>query len=91
MSLFPVTRLIRLIEKIAELWNRCACFAAGTLVQTDQGLRAIETIRAGEMVLSRDDKTGQTAYRRVTAVKDPTQDELYTVQLGDHTVRGMTS
>jgi len=58
-----------------------SCFAAGTLVQTEHGLRAIETIRPGDMVLSRDDATGRTGYRRVSAVKSPTTDDLYTVDL----------
>lgn len=68
----------RLIDSIT---GRSACFAAGTLVQTEHGLRAIDTIRPGDMVLSRDEKTGRTAYKRVTAVKTPTQDDLYTVEL----------
>ena len=68
----------RLIDRIL---GRSTCFAAGTLVQTDHGLRTIETIKPGDMVLSRDEKTGRTAYKRVTAVKTPTQDDLYTVEL----------
>ncbi len=69
------TRLVR------SIFGRSACFAAGTLVQTDHGLRAIETIKPGDMVLSRDEKTGRTAYKRVTAVKTPTQDDLYTIEM----------
>ena len=74
-----------ILAAIGEFFGRLlggrACFAAGTLVQTDHGLRAIETIRPGDMVLSRDEKTGRTAYKRVTAVKTPTQDDLYTVEV----------
>ncbi|MBP6012311.1 MAG: Hint domain-containing protein [Alphaproteobacteria bacterium] len=61
--------------------NLC-CFAAGTLVDTDKGLRAIETIKVGDLVLSRSDVTGQTAYKPVdlppnfhpAAIRVPTVD-----------------
>ena len=39
------------------------CFAAGTLVATPEGARAIESIRVGDNVLSRDDRTGETVSR----------------------------
>ncbi|HKP57377.1 MAG TPA: polymorphic toxin-type HINT domain-containing protein, partial [Polyangiales bacterium] len=41
------------------------CFVAGTLVDTADGLRPIESIRAGDRVRSYDELTGQSAYRRV--------------------------
>jgi Pretoxin HINT domain len=41
------------------------CFVAGTLVATPSGPVAIEEIRAGDLVESRDGKTGETAYRTV--------------------------
>jgi RHS repeat-associated protein len=44
------------------------CFVAGTQVQTDKGPRAIETIRVGDLVLSRDESTGHTTYKRVTDI-----------------------
>ncbi len=34
------------------------CFVAGTPVETPDGLRAIEELKAGDLVLSRDEKTG---------------------------------
>ena len=43
----------------------CSCFAAGTLIETDDGLRPIETLHPGDMVLSRDERSGETAYRPV--------------------------
>ena len=50
-------------------------------IRAEHGLRSIETIKPGDMVLSRDEKAGHTDYRRVTAIKTPTQDELYTVDV----------
>jgi Flp pilus assembly pilin Flp len=42
-----------------------SCFAAGTLVHTANGLRAIEEIRTGDEVWSRDADTGEAALRPV--------------------------
>lgn len=42
------------------------CFVAGTLVETKDGLRAIETIQIGDLVLSRDETTGETEFKPVT-------------------------
>jgi len=44
----------------------CKCFAAGTLVATIAGLKPIEEIRVGDLVLSRDVLTGVTEYKPVT-------------------------
>lgn len=41
------------------------CFVAGTLVSTFAGFRAIETIKAGDIVLSADEKTGEISYQKV--------------------------
>lgn len=44
------------------------CFAAGTLVHTKEGLVPIEKIQIGDSVLSRCERTGQQAYKRVVNV-----------------------
>ena len=44
-----------------------ACFAPGTLVHTQDGLRPIEDIKVGDMVLSKHESgEGERAYKRVT-------------------------
>ncbi len=45
-----------------------ACFAAGTLVVTIDGPRAIESIQVGDRVLSQDPTTGLLSFRPVVAV-----------------------
>ena len=45
-----------------------SCFAAGTLVQTIDGPRPIESIQLGDSVLSQDTATGALAMRPVVAV-----------------------
>jgi hypothetical protein len=42
-----------------------SCFAAGTLVWTDTGERAIETLEIGDLVLAQDVDTGELAYKPV--------------------------
>ncbi len=42
-----------------------ACFIAGTPVWTRDGMKPIEQVRAGDVVLSRDIITGQTVYKPV--------------------------
>ncbi|MEP3889928.1 MAG: RHS repeat-associated core domain-containing protein, partial [Hellea sp.] len=41
------------------------CFVAGTLVETELGLRPIEKIKVGDLVLSKDEETGTTEYKPV--------------------------
>ncbi len=60
-GLNSVSRIGRSTPKASQ------CFAAGTLVETERGLRPIETIQVGDRVLSRkDDATGETEYKEVT-------------------------
>jgi len=46
--------------------KRTCCFVAGTLVDTEAGLRPIEDIEVGERVWARDEETGETALKSVT-------------------------
>jgi hypothetical protein len=45
-----------------------SCFGAGTLVHTLTGLRPIETLRAGDQVLTQDTTSGQLGFEPVVAV-----------------------
>jgi RHS repeat-associated protein len=46
----------------------CPCFAAGTEVATPSGLKPIDAIRTGDIVVSRDEVTGETTLRAVARV-----------------------
>ena len=45
--------------RLARYWDLAACLVAGTMIETSSGPRAIETIRRGDLVLTRQ------GYRRV--------------------------
>jgi RHS repeat-associated protein len=62
------TKADDIVDGARRLANRTCCFVAGTLVATDRGLRQIEEIEIGDLVLSRDEYTGETAYKPVTNV-----------------------
>lgn len=51
------------------------CFVEGTLVSTEDGLKKIEDIEPGDLVLSREGETGVQSYQRVvqTFVSHPTK------------------
>ena len=60
-----------------------SCFAAGTTVRTIDGDRPIQSIRAGDLVLAQDTKTGSLGYRAVvTAFHNPPSPTLR-VTLGE--------
>ncbi len=57
------------------------CFAAGTLVLAEDGLVPIEEIKVGDLVWSRDDKTGEEGWRAVTELFETPNQELLELQL----------
>ena len=60
-----------------------SCFAAGTAVRTIDGERPVETIRAGDLVLTEDTTTGSLGYRAVvTAFHNPPSATLR-IKLGE--------
>ena len=52
-------------QEALELAVQKQCFVAGTLIHTKDGLKAIEDIQIGDLVLSKDDQTGEVAYKPV--------------------------
>jgi RHS repeat-associated protein len=50
----------------AKAATKGCCFVAGTLVETEAGLKPIEEIKIGDKVLARNVETGETALKAVT-------------------------
>jgi RHS repeat-associated protein len=63
--------------------SECACFEAGTLVATPTGLRAIEEIEVGDLVLSEDERNGTVAVKRVTDLIRPAPKPVYELTVSD--------
>ncbi|USX11873.1 polymorphic toxin-type HINT domain-containing protein [Oxalobacteraceae bacterium OTU3CAMAD1] len=60
------SKLIQTAGTAEKVIDACCCFPAGTPVSTDQGMIAIEKIKVGQLVYSRDPQTGETAFKPVT-------------------------
>ena len=60
-----------------------ACLEAGTLVATPTGLRPIEQIAVGDLVLSEDERTGTVAAKKVTSLIRPDPKPVYELALRD--------
>jgi hypothetical protein len=58
-----------------------SCFAAGTPIPTIEGPRAIELVRTGDQVLSRDVATGSLAFQTVLAVHHNPPDKTLRIAL----------
>ncbi|WP_016739355.1 MULTISPECIES: polymorphic toxin-type HINT domain-containing protein [Bacillales] len=64
----------------------CNCFTAGTKVLTDKGENNIEDIEVGDRVFSKDEETGEVAYKEVTATFNHETDEIYQIHVGDQII-----
>jgi hypothetical protein len=63
-----------------------SCFGAGTPVRTMDGLRPIETLLAGDQVLTADSTTGALRYQPVLAVYHNPPASTFRVQLGHESI-----
>lgn len=53
------------VDRTRRWFEQGACFAAGTMVHTKDGLKPIEQIQVGDWVLSKPENGGEQAYKRV--------------------------
>ncbi len=70
----------------ARASSGCNCFTAGTKVLTDEGEKNIEDIEVGDRVLSKNEETGEVAYKEVTATFNHETDEIYKIHVGGQTI-----
>ncbi|WP_435933240.1 polymorphic toxin-type HINT domain-containing protein [Moraxella bovoculi] len=60
------------------------CFTAGTLIETKEGLKAIETFTGGELIWTRNDITLEYGYRPVIATKATPDQPIFQVTVKNH-------
>jgi hypothetical protein len=64
--------------------RQCECLVAGTLIQTAIGLKAVETLRTGDLVLSSNVTTGELSLKPVTTTTNrPPEPIIKVVSDGD--------
>ncbi len=68
-------------------FSPCNCFAAGTLVHTNKGKVPIESLKLGDEVLSKNDITGEIAYKPVVDTFSKQTDKIYTIHAGDEQIK----
>ena len=67
------------IENPQRIYENRVCFAAGTLIHTDKGLKPIEQIHVGQRVLSRSDETFEVEYKPVLNLKRTPEQEIHNI------------
>jgi len=67
-----------------------ACFVAGTLVASEDGLRPIEEIKIGERVWAADERTGEVALKEVLTTMSHDDVELVQIELAHVIIRATT-
>lgn len=70
----------------AKAAGGCNCFIAGTKVLTDEGEKNIEDIEVGDMVLSKNEETGEIAYKEVTHLYRNDKEIIYELTVGDQVI-----
>jgi len=87
ISYTPQSFQVNITEGPAQLVRvHQACFGAGTAVRTLTGPRLIETIHAGDRVLTQDGKTGALSYQPVVMAYHNPPNETLKIDLGGEPV-----
>ena len=63
---------------------------AGTLVTTKEGLKPIEEVKIGEYVLSRNEESGETSYKKVTDTLIRSTYNICTIELENGKIKSTT-
>lgn len=71
---------------ISGALNPKFCFVAGTLVLTEQGLKAIEEIKVGDKVASTNSNTGEKSFKEVLDVFINKHKKLIDIKIGDEII-----
>lgn len=87
----PTEIAVRFVQLICMLFGLTSqCFTGDTLVSTEDGLRPIEEIQAGDYVWSENTETGEKELKKVLSVSVTETKVLVHVTTGNGTVINMT-
>ena len=75
LATLAVTYMVTLA--FASLTSPGLCFKEGTLVETEDGLKPIEEIKEGDLVLAFDEQTGEQSFKSVARLFRNTTSEWY--------------
>ena len=78
-----------LSEFVCQAFNK-GCFMAGTLVTTKEGLKPIEEVKIVEYVLSRNEESGETSYKKVTDTLIRSTYNICTIELENGKIKSTT-
>ena len=78
-----------LSEFVCQAFNK-GCFMAGTLVNTKEGLKPIEEVKIGEYVMSRNEESGETSYKKVTDTLIRSTYNICTIELENGKIKSTT-
>ena len=78
-----------LSEFVCQAFNK-GCFMAGTLVTTKEGLKPIEEVKIGEYVMSRNEESGETSYKKVTDTLIRSTYNICTIELENGKIKSTT-
>ena len=81
-NLTPALELKNLQLQLAKTKANPACFVAGTLIHTKNGLVPIEQIKVGDWVLSQPEDKGELSYKPVTRTFVHESNDLFLIGLG---------
>lgn len=69
------------VDDLIKKFFPIECFRAGTKIHTKDGLKNIEDIKVGDMVLSKDDETGKVEYKTVTQLFKNNDKHIYNLNI----------
>ncbi|WP_238392614.1 polymorphic toxin-type HINT domain-containing protein [Paenibacillus antri] len=76
----------KVVDDVKKAVIGCNCFTAGTKVLTDEGEKNIEDIEVGDMVLAKNEETGEQAYKEVTHLYRNDKEIIYELTVGDQVI-----
>ena len=80
----------KIINALKNLIKTSCCFVAGTLIATSDGDKPIESICIGDYVLSKNEFTGEVAYKKVTNLFVRSVGQLVHIQASDVDIQTTT-